>query len=378
MGHTFDLAIVGGGICGLASALAASKRGKRVVVIDRDAQSNGASIRNFGFVTVTGQKQGETWERAYKSASIWRDIAPKAGIPVLHDGLLVTAQRPEAVAVLEEFAATDMGRGCTLLTAEETKEKAPMLGQKAVLGGLWSPHEARVEPRQALPRLAQYLEASCGVEFRWSTAVTGVAPEMVETTSGTIRAESVIVCPGPDIATLYPERLASYNLRLCKLQMLRVAPQPPEWKLPGAVMSDLSLVRYEGYTGCAASKVLRARLEREQPQWLAHGIHLIVVQGADGSLVVGDSHHYATTPDPFAPAVVEDLIMEEAGRMLQLENPRVIERWTGIYPSAPDRTAFIDTPEDGVRLLVVSSGTGMSTAFALGEETIASLYGTAA
>ena len=134
MGHTFDLAIVGGGICGLASAL----------VIDRDAQSNGASIRNFGFVTVTGQKQGETWERAYKSASIWRDIAPKAGIPVLHDGLLVTAQRPEAVAVLEEFAATDMGQGCTLLTAEETKEKAPMLGQKTVLGGLWSPHEARV------------------------------------------------------------------------------------------------------------------------------------------------------------------------------------------------------------------------------------------
>lgn len=51
----FDVAIVGAGICGLAHALAAARRGKRVVVVDRDRQANGASIRNFGFVTITGQ-----------------------------------------------------------------------------------------------------------------------------------------------------------------------------------------------------------------------------------------------------------------------------------------------------------------------------------
>jgi FAD dependent oxidoreductase TIGR03364 len=377
MANSYDLAIVGGGICGLATALAASKRGKRVIVIDRDAQSNGASVRNFGFVTVTGQKAGETWERARRSAEVWREIAPKAGIPVLHEGLLVTAQRPEAVAVLEEFTATEMGRECRLLTAQEAAAKAPVLAADRLAAAMWSPHEARVEPRQALPRIAQYLQAECGVDFRWSTAVIGVSDGGVETTAGTVEAEAVVVCPGPDLATLFPERLAAYDLRLCKLQMLRVAPQPPEWKLPGAVMSDLSLVRYEGYTGLAASKALRARLDREQPQWLAHGIHLIVVQGADGSLVVGDSHHYAATPDPFAPAAVEDLILEEAGRVLALKNSKVIERWTGVYPSAADRTAFIDSPSEGVRILVVSSGTGMSTAFALGEETVASLYGAA-
>lgn len=375
MSQIYDLAIVGGGICGLASALAASKRGRRVVVIDRDTQANGASVRNFGFVTVTGQKAGETWERAFRSAAIWREIAPKAGIPVLHEGLMVTAQRLEALAVLEEFAATEMGRACRLLTADEAAEQAPVLGSQRLCGGMWSPHEARVEPRQALPRLAEFLGAECGVAFRWSTAVSGVGDRCVETTAGRIEAETVIVCPGPDLATLFPERLATYDLRLCKLQMLRIAPQPPGWRLPGAIMSDLSLVRYEGYTELSASAALRARLDLEQPQWLAHGIHLIVVQGADGSLVIGDSHHYAATPDPFAPVAVEDLILEEAGRVLALQTRQVIERWTGIYPSASDRTAFIDSPSDTVRLLMVSSGTGMSTAFALGEETVASLYG---
>lgn len=59
--NTYDVAVVGAGIVGLAHALAAVRRGKRVVVIDRDARANGASVRNFGFVTVTGQAAGITW-----------------------------------------------------------------------------------------------------------------------------------------------------------------------------------------------------------------------------------------------------------------------------------------------------------------------------
>jgi hypothetical protein len=36
-----------------------------------------------------------------------------------------------------------------------------------------------------------------------------------------------------------------------------------------------------------------------------NGIHLIAVQSADGSLVVGDSHHYAPTPHPFGSTAVD-------------------------------------------------------------------------
>ena len=73
MPATFDLAVVGAGICGLAHALAAARRGKRVVVIDRDAAANGASIRNFGFITVTGQQSGDCWRRAMRSRDVWAE-----------------------------------------------------------------------------------------------------------------------------------------------------------------------------------------------------------------------------------------------------------------------------------------------------------------
>src|ERR1700730_12767257 len=108
----YDLAIIGAGICGLAHALAAARRGKKIVVIDRDAQANGASVRNFGFVTVTGQQRGVGWQRAMRSRDIWLDIAETAGVEGVHRGRVVAARRPEARAVLEAFRATEMGEQC--------------------------------------------------------------------------------------------------------------------------------------------------------------------------------------------------------------------------------------------------------------------------
>ena len=96
LAERFDLAVVGAGIIGLATALAGVRQGLRVVVIDRDAQANGASIRNFGFVTVTGQQRGAMWERARRSREVWREIAAAADIAIVHTGLWMTARYPES------------------------------------------------------------------------------------------------------------------------------------------------------------------------------------------------------------------------------------------------------------------------------------------
>jgi hypothetical protein len=85
---TLRWAIVGAGICGLAHALAAARRGKRVVVVDRDRQANGASIRNFGFITITGQQAGECRRRARRSREVWAEVADAAGIPCCSAGSL--------------------------------------------------------------------------------------------------------------------------------------------------------------------------------------------------------------------------------------------------------------------------------------------------
>ena len=71
-----------------------------------------------------------------------------------------------------------------------------------------------------------------------------------------------MVCPGDDLATLFPDLLARAGVTRCKLQIMRLA--APGWRLPAAVMSDLSLVRYLGYAALPEAEALRARLTAEQ------------------------------------------------------------------------------------------------------------------
>lgn len=368
---TYDLAIVGAGILGLAHARAALKRGLRVIVFERDAQPNGASIRNFGLVTITGQDSGTIRNRALASRAIWLDVAEKAGIEVIQRGVLVAAQRPEAMAVLESYAATEEGAACTLLTPGMAAERQPRLDAARLAGGLYSPHELRVESRDAIPRLVRYL-ADKGVEFRFSTTVAGVEPGTVRTGAGEVAARRIVVCSGDDLSGLFAEQIAARNVQRCKLQMLRLA--DPGFRLSSALLSDLSLTRYGGFSGRPEAAALKARLQAEQADELANGIHLIVAQGADGSLVVGDSHHYGPTPDPFSSEAVDRLILDEFERLFGRLDLPVVARWTGTYASA-SVASFVDAPHPDIRLAMVTSGVGASTGFAIGEETITELFG---
>jgi FAD dependent oxidoreductase TIGR03364 len=370
---TFDLAVVGGGIIGLAHAYAAASRGQRVAVFERDARANGASIRNFGFITVTGQERGDVWRLARRTRDVWASVAPQAGITIEHEGLCLAARSAEALAVIDAFLDTEMGEGCRRLDAAAFRASSGGLGGRQLVGGLHSPHELRVESRTAIPALAAWLEARLDVRFFWQTAVHEVRPPRLATARGVVEAGAVVVCPGDDFSTLYPEALAGYGLKRCRLSMLKLA--DPGVRLKGALMSDLGLARYRGYAALPPARALEARLRAELPEAFAHGVHLIAAQGGDGALIVGDSHHYADLPDPFAPAAAEREILVEFERATGLAAPAVLERWTGVYAVADGRSYLVHEPETGVRAVIVTSGAGASIGFGLAERVVADLMG---
>ena len=359
MNTSYDVAIVGGGIVGLAHAYAAVKAGLKVALFERHPQALGASIRNFGFITVTGQQRGEFHALAMRARDLWLEVAPKAGIAIEQRGLYVSARYAESEAVLRAFLDTEMGEGCRLLAPADTPFLAD--GQRVVLH---SPHDIRVESRTAIPKLSGWLGDRAALHY--GVSVTGIDSGRLETSIGTILAERIIVCPGDDLNGLFADRIKAAQISRCQLQMLRLA--DPGFRLPGAVMSDLSLIRYLGYADLPEAAALKARLQADHAEHLAQGIHLIVVQSADGSLVVGDSHVYGDGPLPFASERTDQLILDEYRAVLGAPPP-VIERWTGTYAVAPDRLYLIDAPMPDVRLAIVTCGAGASTAFAIAEKT---------
>jgi FAD dependent oxidoreductase TIGR03364 len=371
---TYDLLVVGAGIVGLAHAYEASRRGLKVAVIEKNARCVGASIRNFGFITVSGQSSRDTWRRAMHSRNVWHEITQKAGIPIIHNGSWVVCKRSEAFDVAHAFLKTEMGEGCELFSSDDFSV-LPRLGFKNIdslrleqaAGLFYSPHEFRVESKEAIPMLSSWLESIMNVDFYWGLDVLDCDAPHVKTSMGEFYANRVVICTGAELNGLAKPYLTQYEIKLCTLQMLRVK-LDPDFKLPGSVMTDLSLARYLGWSELLEATPLKNRVSLEMPDYIKEGIHLIAVQSADGSLVIGDSHRYGQADEVFADEKIDDLILSLLEETLVFKNLKVLERWTGVYPSSSLQDALIEKVSDRLRIAIVTSGTGASTAFGLARD----------
>ncbi|MGW5821498.1 TIGR03364 family FAD-dependent oxidoreductase [Streptomyces noursei] len=369
-----DTAVVGGGIVGLAHALAAARRGDRVVLFERDAYAVGASIRNFGMIWAIGQQRGAVYQRALRSREIWLELSAKTGMWAEPSGSLHLAHRPDELAVLEEFVATTPAareRGTTMLTAAEAVRRGPAVRAEGLLGAMWSPTEVNVDPRRAVPAVAAHLAEEYGVDVRFGTTVRQIAAPLLSTTDGTWRADRIVVCSGNDFATLYPEVFRESGLVRCKLQMLRTGEQPDGWQLGPMLCGGLTLLHYAAFEDCTARAALDARMRAELPFHREHGIHVLLSQTADGRLTIGDSHAYAATHDPFASEEIDRAILDSLRGFARIPQPRITERWTGYYPSLRDgRTELVTDPEPGVTVVNGVGGAGMTLSFGLAEEVL--------
>lgn len=368
-----EIAIVGAGIVGLAHALAAARRGCRVTVFERSDRALGASIRNFGMVWPIGQPLGHRRQRALVSRRVWLTMAERGGYVADPVGSLHLAYQPEEWQVLQEFAALAGAEGVTLLTAEQVAIKSPAAVTEGLLGALWSPTEVIVDARQAIARLAALLSQDFGVRFQFGCPVTEIAYPHLRAGGDRWRADHIFVCSGADLETLYPEVYRTSGITKAKLQMLRTVPQPPGWRLGPALCGGLTLTHYAAFAQCPSLAALKQRCQVEFPQAIAWGIHVMACQNGLGELVLGDSHEYGLSFDPFDRQEINDFILQYLGGFARFPDPRIAATWHGIYSKLPGQTEFIAHPEPGVTLVNALSGAGMTLSFGLAEELIGDL-----
>ena len=366
-----DVCVVGAGIVGLAHAHEARARGLSVAVLDRSDRAVGASVRNFGHVVVSAMADGDALECALSARERWIELGRRARLEVLQLGTLIVARTPDELDVLAEVAAHP-ARGGRIVTAREAGRLAPIPVAR-LAGALHATRDLRVDPRRAVAALAAVLDGDPGARVLWRAPVHAIAAGGVAFAGGEVRADRVIVCPGPDYDWLAPELVPDRRgLTHCKLQMLRVA-APDGRRYGPALLTALSLLRYPGYASGPAARALRERIARERPELAAAGLHLIVTQLPDGDLLLGDTHEYGDTVSPFHREELDELVLAEARRLLGVERLAVRERWHGVYPSAPGGPFCITLPLPGVAVVEIVSGVGMTTALGLPPRTFAAL-----
>ena len=371
-----DVAVVGGGILGLAHAHVLARSGKRVVLFERNLRASGASIRNFGMIWPIGQPAGEMHALALRSREIWLDVLRAAKLNFRPTGSLHVAHYPDEAEVLREFAEIGPAAGypCQFLSAEATWEKSAAIQPANLQGSLWSETELTVDPREVIRELPAYLREE-GVEIRYGSPVRRIELPLIETASETWEVGAAIVCGGDDFQTLYPDTFAATGLTRCKLQMMRTAPQPGGWQLGPSLASGLTLRFYKAFAICKTLAAVRARIGAEKPEYDRWAIHLLASQTADGAITLGDSHEYGLDVDIFDKSLLDDLILREAAIFLRMPCWSIAERWHGVYSLHPERPFFEAEPAPGVRIVTAPGGSGMTLSFGLAERTAKGMAG---
>ncbi|HEY4270188.1 MAG TPA: TIGR03364 family FAD-dependent oxidoreductase [Galbitalea sp.] len=362
-----DVLVVGAGIAGLSHAIAAVERGLTVTVIDRDARAVGASIRNFGHVCTTAQS-GELLELALVAREKWLRYGALAGFFHVESGALTIARTAAECAVLDELSASREPGQVRLLTEQEVRQHLGAASDLDIRGGALLRDDLRVDPREAVGALAAWLAEQPRVSFSWRTAFLGASNGVVRTTRGEFRAERTIVCVGHDLDLLYPELAEQHEVERCALQMARVE-APAGLTLGPAVLTGTSMLRYPAFAETDAAAALRVELAAEHPELLDIVANVMFTQRPDGTLIVGDSHRYGVTQDPFQAESTSVTLLDAVARILGAPRLNVVERWQGVYASSPRHPFLIADAAPGVTAAIVTSGVGMTISLGLAEKT---------
>jgi D-hydroxyproline dehydrogenase subunit beta len=377
----YDLIIIGAGALGTFHAYHAAKAGLQVMLLEKDAQPAGATVRNFGQVVPSGLA-GRWFEHGRRSLAIYRELQSQTDLTVRQNGTVYVASDEAEWQLAHElhdhYRLLDYPS--ELLSAAQCLARYPALRPEYVVGGLYFGQEVSVEPDQMIHRLIGYLRERYRITYRAGLAVVDCQRNYggaIVTLANRERFEAgrVLVCSGHEMRLLFPDILEEAGLTVSKLQMLQTQPLTgvglTGHSLPGNVLTGLTIRRYEAFQQCPSYAAMTTPEHlQELKRW---GIHILFKQALDGSFILGDSHEYASATEAESLGFdtqqhINELMLTEARRIVQF--PIQVRRaWAGFYSQTPKEIFEYDV-DDHVRIITGIGGKGMTSSAGYAEQTI--------
>ena len=382
----FDLLVIGGGALGTFHAYHGLEMGLKVCLVEKDPKPQGATVRNFGQVVPSGFNT--KWQsHGRESLRIYKDIQKQFDVSVRQNGTVYLASDEEEVQLLEELAQINRANDytSTLLTKEECRANYPGLQADYVRAGLFFPEEITVEPREMIHKLHRYMVEEKGLVAHFDfTAIAcekkGSKIEVHSARNQRLSATKVLICNGSDFKVLFPELFAESDLEVSKIQMMQTGKQPENFKLNGSILTGWSIRRYEAFKECPSFNAIKAKEDKDSPQkkW---GVHILFKQAKDGSVIIGDSHEYADAKEMDAVGFdlnmdIDNFIIEEAKKIVDLPNYRIRNRWFGLYSQCKTQDIFEKTIEENIHIVTGIGGKGMTGSAGFSKESISRIMNT--
>ncbi|QTD36301.1 TIGR03364 family FAD-dependent oxidoreductase [Polaribacter batillariae] len=379
MNNKYDLIIVGGGILGTFYAFHALKKGLSVAILEKNSQPQGATVRNFGQVVPSGMNQ--KWQNyGRRSLEIYKFIQQEFDISIRQNGTVYIASNDEEIQLIEELYQINKNNNytSTILTKQQCLEKFEGLKSSYCKAGLFFPEEVTVEPLKMIYALHSFMIKTLKASIFYNTTVINVEEQNGATVAITSEgkkysATKTIICNGNDFKVLFPTIYNQSDLIVSKLQMMQTKPQK-NYKLKGSILTGLTIRRYEAFEECASWKTIKANENLESFE-KKYGIHILFKQATDGSVILGDSHEYATAKEIDNLGFdlnmnIDNFMIKEAQKIIDLPTYEIQQRWAGFYSQCKNSDIFEHSVSKNIHIVTGIGGKGMTASAGFSEENL--------
>ena len=202
--HRARVVVIGGGVIGTSTAYHLARLGwTDVVLLEQGQLSSGTTWHAAGLLGQLRATESGTRLVQY-SAGLYGELEAETGLAtgLKRCGGVTVARTPDRMVQLRRTAATAdvYDLECELLTPAQAFDRYPILETGDLLGALWLPGDATVNPVDVTASLARGARRR-GVRVFERTRVTGISTKRgrvtgVTTDRGPVEADVVVNCAG--------------------------------------------------------------------------------------------------------------------------------------------------------------------------------------
>jgi len=322
--RNFDIAIIGGGIIGLAVARALAGEKARVVVIDAGNETPPATDAAAGMLAPSFEAGAGEPDALYglsvRSLAAWPDFAAaledETGMEVdfRNDGILGVAFDERQAAALKESCDVLRARGAAVSFLDGTAARSlePLLSDK-IVAALYAQDDAQVDPRKVLTALRATVRKNVGPVLAARAVNAGLANGRHVLTLSTgehLEAETLVLASGAASA-----------------QLVGGLPPPPVTPVKG--------------------EALAVQMGGREPRRVIRGPGAYLCPKADARMVIGATEAAGRDDYEVDGHAIREL-KARADKVIPAAEPwPEVERWAGLRPATPDGAPILGRDRRG-------------------------------
>lgn len=325
-----DVIIVGGGIMGCSIAWQLGKRGKKVLILEKNDVASGSAGATDGVVGYHTKQPGPQLDLAVQSIQMFNDIQTELGNEIEFDfsaGGLQPAEDQLQYDLLNEIATRQRESGIDIhmISAEEACSLEPQLAED-IAGALYCPTSGKINPLNLTMAYARAAKKE-GAVIQTETNVTGFIIEDgqvkgVHTDKGDYYSDVIVNAAG------------SWAGKVGELAGLELPIKPRKGQL--AVTEPVGFFM-KATVQCARYNIIKFWPDRiKDERVLRLGASLSIEQTENGGMIIGATREFAGYEKENTFEAI-DVMMKRAIRFFPgLENIDVIRFFSGFRPYTPD------------------------------------------